>query len=73
MKRYIIRQFLGAQKAKEPDIEIEGSNAVVEGKIYVIAVFIVERQGEQFQMEKRFETELELQEALQNKYIIEEE
>lgn len=72
MKRYIIRQFLGAQKAKEPDIEIEGSNAVVEGKIYIIAHLIVEREGQQIQRQIKFDNESELQKVLQDKYIIEE-
>lgn len=69
--RFVIKQFLGAQRAKEPDIEIE-SNLFVEGKQFIIGTFICERLGQVVQLQHRFETQEELDNILQQGVIIKE-
>lgn len=69
--RLIIKQFLGAQRAKTPDIEIE-PNLFVEGKPFILGTFMCEYKGQLVQVQERFETEAAIQKLLNEGVIIKE-
>jgi len=69
--RLRIKQLLGAQRAKTPDIEID-TNIFVEGKPFILATFMCEYMGQLVQVDERFETEEELQKIMNEGVIIKE-